>query len=55
MANRLIHLTDGQAALDYALRQRGMTHAHALRCHGQRGLNIIWKMSWHWLALQTNP
>jgi transposase len=33
------------AAIYYAaLRQRGMTHAHALRCLGQRWLKIIWKM-----------
>lgn len=33
------------AAIYYdALRQRGMTHAQALRCLGQRWLKIIWKM-----------
>ncbi len=33
------------AAVYYdALRQRGMTHAQALRCLGQRWLKIIWKM-----------
>lgn len=33
------------AAVYYeALRQRGMPHAQALRCLGQRWLNIIWKM-----------
>lgn len=33
------------AAVYYsALRERGMTHAQALRCLGQRWLKIIWKM-----------
>jgi hypothetical protein len=33
------------AAIYYsALRERGMTHAQALRCLGQRWLKIIWKM-----------